>query len=107
MQLELSDGNGATARGSRRGGLLRCRGRKARVTARLKPATATQARRAPPCGEAHGCSGDQGATNGTGGKDSVVEIDAATGAPDSPGSLQLAGDASTLRWTHLMRELPA
>jgi hypothetical protein len=48
-----------------------------------------------------------GATNGTGGVDSTVEIDAAVGAPDSPGSLRLAGDAGTLRWTHLVRELPA
>ena len=48
-----------------------------------------------------------GATNGTGGKDSTVEIDAAAGAPESPGSLRLAGDADTMRWTHLVRELPA
>jgi hypothetical protein len=48
-----------------------------------------------------------GATNGTGGKDSVAEIDAATGADGSPGSLLLAGDVDTLRWTHLTREFPA
>ena len=48
-----------------------------------------------------------GATNGTGGTDSKVEIDAASGAVDSPGSLHLAGDANTMRWSHLMREFPA
>jgi len=48
-----------------------------------------------------------GATNGTGGKDSVAEIDSEVGAPESPGSLHLAGELATLRWTHLARELPA
>ena len=48
-----------------------------------------------------------GATNGTGGKDSLVEIDAATGTAGSPGSLLLAGDLDTLRWSHLSREFPA
>lgn len=48
-----------------------------------------------------------GATNGTGGTDSKAEVDPEVGAPDSPGSLRLSGDASTLRWTHLTREYPA
>ena len=48
-----------------------------------------------------------GATNGTGGKDSRVEIDLAKGAEGSPRSLRLAGDAETLRWSHLTREFPA
>jgi hypothetical protein len=48
-----------------------------------------------------------GATNGTGGKDSLVEIDAATGSNGSPGSLLLSGDLDTLRWTHLSREFAA
>src|SRR5688572_5630792 len=48
-----------------------------------------------------------GATNGTGGADSEVGIDASQGAEGSPNSLRLAGDAGTLRWTHLVREFPA
>jgi hypothetical protein len=40
-----------------------------------------------------------GATNGTGGKDSRVELDLEKGAEGSPHSLHLAGDAETLRWT--------
>src|SRR5690349_4659220 len=40
-----------------------------------------------------------GATNGTGGEDSKVEIDAAQGAEGSPGSLHLSGNANTLRWS--------
>ena len=41
-----------------------------------------------------------GATNGTGGKDSVVEVDADVGSEGSPRSLRLAGDDATLRWKH-------
>jgi hypothetical protein len=48
-----------------------------------------------------------GATNGTGGEDSKVEIDLTQGAQDSPNSLHLAGNANTLRWSHLAREFPA
>ena len=48
-----------------------------------------------------------GATNGTGGEDSKVEIDPAQGAEGSPGSLHLSGNANTLRWSHLTREFPA
>ncbi len=48
-----------------------------------------------------------GATNGTGGEDSRVEIDLAHGAEGSPNSLHLSGNANTLRWSHLAREFPA
>ncbi len=48
-----------------------------------------------------------GATNGTGGAETQVEIDPAQGAQGSPNSLRLSGDAGTLRWIHLVRELPA
>jgi hypothetical protein len=47
-----------------------------------------------------------GATNGTGGEESRAEIDAEVGA-SAPGSLRLAGDADTRRWSHLARELKA
>lgn len=48
-----------------------------------------------------------GATNGTGGEDSVLRIDNARGSEGSPNSLHLAGGANTMRWTHLTREFPA
>lgn len=51
-----------------------------------------------------------GATNGpqrTGSKDSVVEVDLELGALESPRSLKLAGDADTLRWRTVGRELDA
>jgi hypothetical protein len=48
-----------------------------------------------------------GATNGEQGDDSSVALDAAVGAPDSPTSLRLSGNASTVRWTHLARDVPA
>ena len=48
-----------------------------------------------------------GATNGTGGEDSKVEIDRSRGAPDSPHSLKLSGDRDTLRWYALRREFKA
>ncbi len=48
-----------------------------------------------------------GATNGTGGEDSMVEVDFERGAEGSPRSLHLAGSAATLRWSHLLREFPA
>ena len=48
-----------------------------------------------------------GATNGTGGTDSGVEIDADTGAPNSPRSLKLSGSQNTMRWRSVQRDLPA
>lgn len=48
-----------------------------------------------------------GATNGTGGEDSKLVVDLAQGCDGSPNSLHLAGGANTMRWTHVMRELPA
>lgn len=48
-----------------------------------------------------------GATNGTGGTDSIARVDTAQGAPDSPNSLLLAGDAQTMRWQHVSREFAA
>ena len=36
-----------------------------------------------------------------------VEVDVAQGAQDSPNSLHLGGNASTMRWSHLARDFPA
>ncbi len=47
-----------------------------------------------------------GATNGTGGHSSKVEIDE-EGAPDSPRSLKLSGDVDTLKWFAVRREFKA
>lgn len=49
----------------------------------------------------------EGATNGDGGTDSVVALDVEHGAEGSPNSLHLAGDVNTMRWSHVVRELPA
>lgn len=48
-----------------------------------------------------------GATNGTGGEDSKARVDVTHGCEGSPNSLQLGGNVNTMRWTHLVRELPA
>lgn len=48
-----------------------------------------------------------GATNGTGGRDSGIEVDPEVGAEGSPRSLKLSGDADTMRWHMVKRELKA
>ncbi len=48
-----------------------------------------------------------GATNGTGGESTKIEIDREDGAPGSPQSLKLSGGIETLKWFALRREFKA
>ena len=49
----------------------------------------------------------EGATNGDGGTDSIIEVDLELGASDSTRSLRLSGDAGTMRWWSVGPELKA